>query len=77
MTVRDSPRGVNVLVVEFNYQFDFQSRAEFGFPRAVNRDDVRALAATHVGVILTLGRAYQAARTAERGPSGTMAARPS
>ena len=37
-------------------------------------DDVRALAATHVEVILTLGRAYQAARTAERGQPGTMAA---
>jgi hypothetical protein len=35
--------GVNTLVVEFNYGFNFQSRPEFADPSALGRDDVRQI----------------------------------
>jgi hypothetical protein len=35
--------GVNTLVLEFDYNYDFQSRPEFADPGALNRADVRQL----------------------------------
>jgi len=37
--------GVNTLVIEFNFRFDFQSRPEFADPSAPNKDDVRQIVA--------------------------------
>ncbi len=37
--------GVNTLILEFNYEFDYQSRPEFANPRALNKADVEQLAA--------------------------------
>ena len=37
--------GVNTLILEFNYGFDFQSRPEFANPSAPGKDDVQKLAA--------------------------------
>ena len=36
--------GVNTLILEFDYSFDFQSRPEFKAPRALNKDDVWQIA---------------------------------
>ena len=36
--------GVNTLIMEFNYNFDFQSRREFANPSALGKDEVRQLA---------------------------------
>lgn len=38
------PAGVNTLILEFDYSFDFQSRPEFKAPQSPNHDDVRQLA---------------------------------
>jgi len=35
--------GVNTLVIEFNFRFDFQSRPELADPSAPNKDDVRQI----------------------------------
>jgi hypothetical protein len=35
--------GVNTLILEFDYNFDFQSRPEFSSKDALNRDDVRQI----------------------------------
>ena len=37
--------GVNTLILEFGYSFDFKSRPEFSNPSAVGKDDARAIAA--------------------------------
>src|ERR1051326_4060550 len=37
--------GVNTLILEFNYTFDFQSRREFSDPRALSKQEVNQLAA--------------------------------
>ncbi|MCX8037666.1 MAG: family 20 glycosylhydrolase [Candidatus Sumerlaeia bacterium] len=37
--------GVNTLILEFNYEFDYQSRPEFANPRALNKADVEQIAA--------------------------------
>jgi hypothetical protein len=36
--------GVNTLIVEFNYQFDYKSRPEFGNPNAPGKEEVRQIA---------------------------------
>jgi hypothetical protein len=36
--------GVNTLILEFNYNFDYQSRPEFANPAALGKDDVRQIA---------------------------------
>jgi len=36
--------GVNTLVLEFNYRFDFKSRPEFADPSAMGRDEIRRIA---------------------------------
>jgi len=36
--------GVNTLILEFNYSYNYLSRPEFADPSALGRDDVRALA---------------------------------
>jgi hypothetical protein len=36
--------GVNTLILEFDYQYDFQSRPEFSDPSALGKDDVRKIA---------------------------------
>ena len=35
---------VNTLILEFDYNFDFHSRPEFGDPAAIGRDEVRQIA---------------------------------
>lgn len=35
--------GVNTLILELNYGFDFRSRAGFGDPQALNRDDAKQI----------------------------------
>ncbi|MBE3134858.1 MAG: glycoside hydrolase, partial [Acidobacteria bacterium] len=37
--------GVNTLILEFNYSYNFQSQPEFADPSALGRDEVRQLAA--------------------------------
>jgi hypothetical protein len=37
--------GVNTLILEFDYSFDFRSRPEFNDPRALGKDEARQLAA--------------------------------
>jgi len=37
--------GVNTLIVEFDYEFDFQSRPEFANPTALGKSEVREIAA--------------------------------
>ena len=37
--------GVNTLILEFNYSFDFKSRPEFANPLALGKDDVQKIAA--------------------------------
>ncbi len=36
--------GVNALIMEFNYQYDYKSRAEFANPGALGREEVREIA---------------------------------
>lgn len=38
--------GVNTLILEFNYSYNFQSQPEFADPSALGRDEVRQLAAS-------------------------------
>ena len=36
--------GINTLILEFNYLYDYRSRAEFAAPSALGRDEVRQIA---------------------------------
>src|SRR5262245_29005448 len=35
--------GVNTLIIEFNFSFDFRSRPEFANPSALNQDEVQQI----------------------------------
>src|SRR5437867_2489048 len=42
---KDLPReGVNTLVLEFNYNFDFHSRSEFASPSSIGSDEAKEIA---------------------------------